>query len=237
MMMSAENKDSKFNNPRRLEPNDETVTYLTQLDTQLSEQGLDESDTEAVEALVDNVLSEIKTRCASLASDRRTSLIVEKIILKCNLAQVLDVCQRISPYSIFLARNRYSSHVMQSLLSRLCHLLKSYDFDNINTDISDNNENSSIITMEQISETVLELLRPIGLEIVWLSKDVSASHVLRSALCLLVGIPVISERKGKNSKHQHSVSHSMLLEAVLTPGMFHIDAQHTFAVPSGFHGK
>ena len=229
-MRDAVENDSKGNYPRRLEQNDEIVTYLTQLDNQLSEQGIDESDAEALEALVSNVLNEIKTRFASLASDRRTSLIVEKIILKCNLTQILDICQRMSPYSLFLARNRYSSHVMQSLLSRLCYLLKSQNFE-----INDDNDNN-IEYNEQINETILELLNPICQEILWLSKDISASHVLRSSICLLIGIPVISERKGKNSKHQHSVPHSMSLESMLVPDKFHLDKQHTFTVPKGFHG-
>lgn len=215
--------ESKINNPRRLEIGDEIVTYLTQLDKQLSEQGLDDTDVEEAEALINNVLSEIKSRCASLASDRRTSLVIEKIILKCNLAQLIDLCQRMSPYAVFLARNRYSSHVMQSLISRLCFLLNSQDFPD---------EES-----EQMSEAVLELLNPIVQEISWLSKDISASHVMRSCFCLLVGIPVIAERKGKGSKHQHSVSHSMTLESMLSPGLFVIDGKFKFTIPDEFPGK
>lgn len=108
--------ESKINNPRRLEADDEIVQYLITLDKQLSEKGLDDSDPEVTETLVNNVLSEIKTRCASLASDRRTSLVIEKLVLFSTLPQLLDFCRRMSPYALFLARNRYSSHVLQVIL-------------------------------------------------------------------------------------------------------------------------
>ncbi len=105
--------DNKINNPRRLDADDETVEYLVTLNKQLTERGIYEPDVEGVENLVNNVLDEIKTRAASLASDRRTSLIIENLVLRSNLEQVLEFSQRLSPYSTFLAQNRYSSHVLQ----------------------------------------------------------------------------------------------------------------------------
>lgn len=105
--------DDRSDIPRRLEANDETVEYLLSLNKQLSENGIDESDGDAVETLLNNVLSEIKSRSASLASDRRTSLIIEKIVLLANITHLMDLCRKLTPYIGFLARNRYSSHVLQ----------------------------------------------------------------------------------------------------------------------------
>lgn len=106
-------EESRGNTPRRLEADDETVKYLLTLNDQLTSSGIDESDTDAVEALVNNVLEEIKSRAASLASDRRTSLVIEKLILIANLSQIVEFSKRFLTYSVFLSCNRYSSHVLQ----------------------------------------------------------------------------------------------------------------------------
>ena len=72
-------------------------------------------------------------------------------------------------------------------------------------------------------------------EISWLAKELSASHVVRSALCALAGLPIVSERKGKGSKHQHSVSLSEPLESLLVPGKFYMNKKKSFGVPEEFH--
>lgn len=78
------------------------------------------------------------------------------------------------------------------MLSRLCYLLK-------------NNHNNNE-TADLDLQPLLSLASPVLKEIGWLASDMNASHVIRSLLCALTGIPTISERKGKGSKHQHSTS-------------------------------
>eukprot|EP00981_Chlorochromonas_danica_P014659 scaffold8522_cov157-Ochromonas_danica.AAC.3 len=64
----------------------------------------------------------------------------------------------------------------------------------------------------------------------------SASHVIRSLLSLLLGLPLIAERKSKKSKHQHSVGYSEPLESLLEPHRYFISAAKVgFAVPQSFH--
>ena len=55
------------------------------------------------------------------------------------------------------------------------------------------------------------------------------------SLCTLAGVPIVSERKGKGSKHQHSVSLSEPLESLLVPGKFYMDKKKAFGVPEEFH--
>jgi hypothetical protein len=215
--------NAKENKPRRLEEgaSDETFTYLRALDDQqLSKEGLEPAD---LEVLVDNVLSEIKSRAASAASDRRTNDIVEKLILASNLAQAVQFMNLFAPYAVFLARNRFSSHLLQvacklasclrlpvgnfvircgvcclcfaqSLLSRVGLLLKTGDI------------GSTVVEEETISAATVGLLSPLlvpnaedgagaASNFDWLTKDMCASHVLRSALCLLAGLPCIAEKK------------------------------------------
>lgn len=108
--MDNENAEST-DKPRRLE--EETANYLCQIETQFT----DKLDNEEKHILVENVLSEIKTRTASATCDRRTNFLMEKICYAANLQSLLEITKRCSPYSVFLARNRYSSHVLQVLLS------------------------------------------------------------------------------------------------------------------------
>jgi hypothetical protein len=36
-------------------------------------------------------------------------------------------------------------------------------------------------------------------------QDLCGSHSLRALLCVLAGMPVVAERRGRHSKHQHSI--------------------------------
>jgi hypothetical protein len=94
--------------PRRLE--DDMVTYLTHIENRFDNDNLDE---EEKLLLVENVLSELKFRTASAACDRRTNFLMEKLSFQCDLKNINEYIQRCTPYSIFLVRNRYSSHVIQ----------------------------------------------------------------------------------------------------------------------------
>lgn len=83
---------------------------------------------------------------------------------------------------------------------------------------------------------ILEFLEPVLSDFIASAKDMNATHVARAALCLLAGLPVISERRGKSSKHQHSVGLSQPLDSLLLqPNGFHIDRSVCFSVPDSFH--
>jgi hypothetical protein len=68
----------------------------------------------------------------------------------------------------------------------------------------------------------------------WLGKEMSASHVLRSLLCLLSGLPTIAEKKGKNSKHQHAVLFSEPLDLMIASNAYYLNHKKSFPVPSSF---
>lgn len=65
----------------------------------------------------------------------------------------------------------------------MCYVLKCEDF--VDNDVS------------YVIEVLEKLCNPIMKEICWLMTEQSASHVLRSMICLLAGIPTIAERKVK----------------------------------------
>ena len=87
-----------------------------------------------------------------------------------------------------------------------------------------------------VKSSVLSLCVPILHEFAWLSKDLNASHVVRAVVCVLAGVPIISERKGKGSKHPHSVSLSEPLDKLIHKNLFFIDSSVSFDVPEEFNG-
>lgn len=48
---------------------------------------------------------------------------------------------------------------------------------------------------ESLQISVLGFVEAVLAEFHWLAKDTCATHVLRSAFCLLAGLPIISEKK------------------------------------------
>lgn len=161
--------------PRKLE--DETATYLLEIDTRISSI----SDPEERNILVENVLAEIQNRTASAACDRRTNYLIEQLCGMAECVTLLQLLQRWTPYSVFLARNRYASHIVQTVISRLCYFFKEGDLGDLDLN-----------TMET---TILEFARPLLHEIHWLGKEMSASHVQRSMICFMSGLPTIAEKK------------------------------------------
>src|SRR5690242_5618546 len=113
--------------------------------------------------------------------------------------------------------------VLQAIIARLCFILKFEDFGDIEA--------------SEVRDVIVAFVRPILKEISWLGREMSASHVLRSLFSLLAGMPVIAERKGKNSKHQHSISLSEPLDSLIEADRFYINKSVCFSVPPVFHGR
>jgi len=67
--------------------------------------------------LVAGAHREARGRHASLASHKKCSRVVESLLRASAAAQLLRFWEGISPYAPYLCCNRYSSHVMQTLLS------------------------------------------------------------------------------------------------------------------------
>lgn len=252
---------AEFAKPRKLE--DETVNYLQELEGQL--ESVEESERSI---FIENLLKEISQRFASVISNRNVSYFIEKVCYLCDMKQLIEIMNHCIEYSLFLSLNRYSSHILQvcllvsffvvvlllfvcfsfsssilsithslqqAIISRLCYLIK-------HNEVEDDHDMSSLET------AILSFVQPLLESFKLIANDISGSHVLRSVMCLLSGLPCISEKKGKNSKHQHAVSLSEPLETLLvnsqqsneqnvTNAKRIIDSRFCFSVPSSFHGS
>lgn len=211
----AESEGTDADKPRRLE--DSTAEYLEKIDVQFSEI----KDSEEKIILIENVLTEIHQRIASAACDKRTNYLIEQMCFAADTKNLFRLVSRLVPYALFLARNRYSSHVLQvrtmahhclscltvfvplalslgymttaylyclcyiikAAIARMCYVIKHEEFGEENP--------------EELLECMENLCRPVMKEIHWLILEQSATHVVRSMLSFLIGIPVIAEKKVK----------------------------------------
>lgn len=215
---------SEWTHPRRASK--ETILYLSQIEPVLDEfdegglgygdlggsggpggDGNEEDDNVDREQMLDNVLEELKHQTASIMEDRKGSVIAEKIARRLTPLQLRIVLSRCRGYMISLATNRYSSHVLQTLLSFVGTLVE----EELSSDHGAM-EGHYVDTAGDESEKP-DLLRDIILSLVselsghWaeLVGDISGSHVGRAFLQVLGGLPILTERRGKQSRHAHSI--------------------------------
>lgn len=109
-----EESDKSIQKPRRLE--DTTAVYLEEIDLQyaeLSKRRQEDGNEENRAILVQNVFQEIQTRTASAACDRRTNYIMEQLCFEADAGLLCQLLMNWTVYTVFLARNRYASHVVQ----------------------------------------------------------------------------------------------------------------------------
>ena len=102
-----------FNKPRRVEP--DLLSYFREVETLLDNPVEDVDET----LLIQNIYDEMKHNEASLASDKRGSEVLEKIVKKSTSFQLRTLLNGFCDYHAFLATNRYSSHVLQLVLRLL----------------------------------------------------------------------------------------------------------------------
>ncbi|ETK87630.1 hypothetical protein L915_07967 [Phytophthora nicotianae] len=183
--------------PRRLEP--DTLSYLKEVTEMLTQQGED-STADDVELLLWNVLEELAPRAASAASDRHAGELLEVFLPKMSDAQLRFLLHKMAGYMSHLWTNRYSSHVLQHLLSRASVVVaKEVDGDE---EEQNNDEDDRMKEIPPMSDVIINMVKEVENEWITLMNDVSASHVLRSVLAVLAGKPLVPEKRGKKAKHR-----------------------------------
>ncbi|RLN91479.1 hypothetical protein BBJ28_00026099 [Nothophytophthora sp. Chile5] len=187
--------------PRRLEP--DTLSYLKEV-TEMLTQPSEDSTPEDAELLLWNVLEELAPRAASAASDRHAGELLEAFLPKMSDVQLRYLLSKMTGYVSHLWTNRYSSHVLQNVLSRSSAVVaKEQQLD----EKDDKNENEDeederVKETPPMSEVIVAMVKEVENEWLTLMNDVSASHVLRSVLAVLAGKPLVPEKRGKKAKHR-----------------------------------
>ncbi|TDH69321.1 hypothetical protein CCR75_002566 [Bremia lactucae] len=185
--------------PRRLEP--DTLSYLKEVTEMLTQQK-DTTTTEDVHLMLWNVLEELAPRAASAASDRHAGELLEVFLPLMSDAQLRFLLHKMNGYVSHLWTNRYSSHVLQHILSR-ASLVMAKEVNGDDDDIeSVENEDDRMKEIPPMSDVIINMVKEVKNEWISLMNDVSASHVMRSVLAVLAGKPLVSEKRGKKAKHR-----------------------------------
>lgn len=236
--------------PRR--PDSETLTYLRSLEPlidrsvaallqrQQQEQGRggcrgtvdgddiqqpteeDEEEAEERALLVSNLINELMFKVASLAMDRHAAPLLEKLARLCTRKQLARLLEGCLGYAASLASNRYSSHVLQTLLSLAGPMIEAEMRGEDEDEGEDEDADAPVLDVDGEETTPKSPVTLCGsasklaeeLHDSWLSLiyDICGTHSMRALFCLLTGMPVVAERRGKNAKHQHAIETAIVLD-------------------------
>lgn len=205
---------AEWTHPRRAAK--EIISYLSQVEPVIDQYaqddhsyggGGDEDEDEDVgrEQMMDNILEELRHQTASIMEDRQGSVVAEKIARRLTPMQLRTMLSRCRGYMLSLANNRYSSHVLQTLLSVAGSVVEaelSEDGDDDDAHGADSDDGKKVDRMQEI---VLSLVSELSGAWAELLADISGSHVGRGFLQVLGGLPILSEKRGRQSRHAHSI--------------------------------
>lgn len=163
-------------------------------------QPTEDTTDEDVQLLLWNVLEELAPRAATASSDRHAGELVEAFLPKMSDAQVRYLLSKMLGYMSHLWTNRYSSHVLQNMLSR-CSVIVERELQQDDTDVKEE-EDERLQDTPSLSDVIVTMVKEVEAEWLTLMNDISASHVLRSVLALLAGKPLVPEKRGKKGKHR-----------------------------------
>ena len=200
--------------PRRVEP--DIAAYVAEVDGLLEnpEEGIDEA------LLLSNIFGELAQKEASVMSDKSCSHVMEKLIRRATCRQVRGILSGCAGYFAFLATNRYSSHVLQTTLLLIWPLMDEdvaeEDEEDAGSDVDANvgEDGEKAKAPPSLRQLVLNLCDELADTLGWsrAMTDISATHVLRSLLCVLAGREAVQDRRGKKSKHRQ-LEHQAFAEA------------------------
>ncbi|GMF35383.1 unnamed protein product [Phytophthora fragariaefolia] len=160
----------------------------------------DDAGAEDAQLLLWNVLEELAPRAASAASDRHAGELLEVFLPKMSDAQLRFLLHKMQGYVSHLWTNRYSSHVLQHLLS-LASGVVANEVDG-EQDKGEDDDDERMKDVPPMSDVIVNMAKEVEAEWITLMNDVSASHVLRSVLAVLAGKPLVPEKRGKKAKHR-----------------------------------
>ncbi|RHY29878.1 hypothetical protein DYB32_004776 [Aphanomyces invadans] len=181
--------------PRRLEP--DTLSYLEEVNESFV-QNLKDGDVETSRMLLWNVLEEIAPRIASAASDRHACAYIEVLVDHMSAQQLRFFLHKMEGYFSHLWTNRYSSHVLQRVLSKVGAMVEN----EVKGETTDDDDDDRAAGVPEMATLVVTMCAEVQNEWLTLINDVSASHVMRAVFCALAGRAPVVEKRGKKGKHK-----------------------------------
>lgn len=204
---------AEWTHPRRAAK--EIISYLSQVEPVIDQYAqddhsygaggdVDEDEDVGREQMMDNILEELKHQTASIMEDRQGSVVAEKIARRLTPLQLRTMLSRCRGYMLSLANNRYSSHVLQTLLSVAGSVVEAElsEDDDVHGGEDEETADSKVDRMQDVVLSLVSELSGVWAELL---ADISGSHVGRGFLQVLGGLPILSEKRGRQSRHAHSI--------------------------------
>lgn len=205
---------SGYNRPRR--PNAETITYLrglpldvdaakAEISAFLEEGEASTNDFPQNLGAALSAIDEIRSEVASLAGDELGSQCIET--LAHIAAPYSETASRIllsacSGYYLHLATHRYGSHVIQSVLQLAVSSSSSGD---LGLHDGAPQFESYVDTLPSLVELILGMVEELSDSATQLAVHVCGSHVLRTLLCVLGGVDLVSSGPHGDKKFETGV--------------------------------
>ncbi|GAX14327.1 hypothetical protein FisN_1Hh527 [Fistulifera solaris] len=211
--------ESDYNRPRR--PNPDTVSYLRSLplDVQVAteevnaflakeQDGSQEFPSGFAAALV--ALEEVRNEIASLAGDEQAAEVLETLVHITAPFSEYAACTWLTAtkgYAMFLARHRYGSHLLQTILQQIGRISQ--------VDLAKHEHAPPLSDLDQ--ESLIDLLIDFHSELAEDAADLAVhicgSHVLRSLICVFGGVEELKVngnpfRRGKSKKKKKDIDDS-----------------------------
>ena len=136
----------------------------------------DDDDVSEIGRLVANTLNEMLGQEASLASNANTSFAVEKLTRHMNAKQLLAFIHNMSGLYCHLFSNRYSSHVVQTLLAQIAKFLTRGE------------------CVDEFVECIGHIVEELNDHFLDIVKDQSGSHALRTLVVILNGFEPVAKK-------------------------------------------
>lgn len=187
----------------------------------------DEEEAEERALLVSNLINELTFKVASLAMDRHAAPVLEKLARLCTRKQLARLLESCLGYATSLASNRCSSHVLQTFLSLAGPMVEAEMRAEDEDEVKDEDEDAPVldadgeetapkspVTLCGSASKLAEELRDSWLSLIY---DICGTHSMRALFCLLTGMPVVAERRGKHAKHQHTIETAVVLDFQHSP--------------------
>lgn len=165
-------------------------SYFKEVDSQLAQLG---TNTDEIGMLVQAATSEIDGNELALATDPTCSLVLEHLCAHLSDKALRVLFDRMTGSFSVLVGHRFGSHVVQALL---CASQVVLDRGEGETDAS------GAGVLRSVSQLVRDMYAELEPELAAMLSDQFSSHVLRSMIYLLAGVPIEGVRSKRSAKYR-----------------------------------
>jgi nucleolar protein 9 len=187
----------------------ELLQYFERVEGMLDSSEFD--DDESKELFLTNVFEEVKGKEKRLTCDLQCSRVLEKIIGQAPVTALAEFTEALRDEFDDLLGNRYASHVLQAIVAAVHRSLRV----KIAEDDEDGEEKTK--ALEQLHQTFQSLVKSLIANLYDSMTGTYSSHVFRSAILCLAGMPLPSKMRARSSRGYREFFQQDKEQALIVP--------------------